>query len=106
MAIVKRLGENYMLSQEFVLMALEASLTGAGLVLALYALIAPILSKLFSWRVETATELEREMRETLPKLEKEMREISEKVDVSDAKVVQETIKRLETTRSDLFKVFN
>ena len=90
-----------MLSQEFVLMILEASLTGGGLVFALYALVAPILSKLFNWRVEAATELEKELRETLPTLEKEMREIREKVNASDAKIAHETTKRLEKVYSEV-----
>jgi len=42
-----------MLSQEFVLSLLQASITGAGLVLAIYTLIIPLSRSLFEHRVHT-----------------------------------------------------
>jgi len=49
-----------MLNENLVLTLLQASITGAGLVLAVYALIIPLTRKFFSYRIETMyTEIEK-----------------------------------------------
>lgn len=72
-----------MLSQDFVLSLLQASITGAGLVLAVYALIIPIASKLFKSRAETLTELK-----------EEITRISKRIDTKDTKATRNSIARL------------
>ena len=53
-----------MLSQEFVLVLLQASITGAGLVLAIYALITPLSRRFFSYRAEDIQDLKEKIRKT------------------------------------------
>ena len=52
-----------MLSQELVLALLQASVTGAGLVLAVYALIIPLSRRFFSFRAEEIHEEVEELKE-------------------------------------------
>ena len=79
-----------MLSQDFVLTLLQTSVTGAGLVLAVYALIIPIASRLFKLRAETLTELK-----------EEITKISEKLDTKDTEDTQKRISRLTTISEEL-----
>jgi uncharacterized coiled-coil protein SlyX len=72
-----------LLNQEFVFTILQASLAGAGLVIAVYALVIPLLNKLFTERAETLT-----------KLTKELREISKKMDITDSKAIEEKVEKL------------
>jgi len=72
-----------MLNQEFVFALLQASLTGAGLVMAVYALVIPLLSRVFVERAETLT-----------KLTRELGEISEKMDITDSKAIGKKAERL------------
>lgn len=79
-----------MLSQILVLALLQASVTGAGLVLAVYALIIPIATKLFKSRAEN-----------LAGLREEIAKISEKLDTKDTKDTQKRISRLKTISEEL-----
>jgi len=54
-----------MLSQEFVSSLLQASITGAGLVLAVYALIIPLSRRLFSYRAEEIYENIQELKKRI-----------------------------------------
>lgn len=83
-------GENSMLSQEFVFVVLQASLTGAGLVLAIYALITPIANRLFKSRAEA-----------LAKVTKEIKKTSEEIDTKDTKDTKKKIARLTTLTEEL-----
>lgn len=97
-----------MLSQDFVLTIFEASLTGSGLVLALYALITPVLNRLFSWRL-SYIELERRFQEYLTELERteeQMKESFKKLkgvinDDEFAKIYDETRSHLAHTGTGL-----
>ena len=54
-----------MLSQDFVLVLLQASITGAGLVLAVYTLIIPLSRKFFGYRAEEIYEELQALKETI-----------------------------------------
>ena len=69
-----------MLTQDFVLTLLQASITGAGLVLAIYALIIPLYRKIFGYRAEEIYE--------------EIQEFKETVRETDTRVSQEKLKEL------------
>jgi len=79
-----------LLNQDFVFVVLQASLTGAGLILAIYALITPIANKLFKSRAEA-----------LIQVTKEIKKISEKIDTKDTKDTKNRIARLTTLTEEL-----
>jgi len=76
-----------MLAQEFVLTLLQASITGAGLVLAVYALIIPLSRRFFSYRAE-------EINEELEGLKESIRETDTRIsadELSELKAMVESI---------------
>ena len=77
-----------MLSQELVLALLQASITGAGLVLAVYALIIPLSRRFFSFRAG-------EIHEELEELKERVRETDTRIsanELSELKAMVESIK--------------
>ena len=76
-----------MLSQELVLVLLQASITGAGLVLAVYALIIPLSRRFFSFRAE-------EIHEEVEELKERVRETDTRIsadELSELKAMVESI---------------
>ena len=71
-----------MLSQDFVLTLLQASITGAGLVLAVYALIIPLSRRIFGYRAEALYE--------------ELQELKERVRETDIHVSTDELSELKT----------
>lgn len=60
-----------MLTESFVSSILEASIAGAGLVLAVYALVIPIAGKIFELKAKVLLESLKEFKDTLTKLKDE-----------------------------------
>ncbi len=54
-----------MLNEQIALGILQASITGAGLVLAIYALIIPLTKQLFEWRAKTSVNLWKKLKESI-----------------------------------------
>jgi hypothetical protein len=79
-----------LLSQDFVLSLIEASITGAGLVLAIYALILPLSRTLFEQRV---LNLRRDMEEFKKMVDEA------KIEVKDAKKLKDLIDKISLQQS-------
>ena len=69
-----------MLSRDFVLSLLQASITGAGLVLAVYALIIPLSRKFLGYRAEAIYD--------------ELQQLKEKIRKTDTRISQEELSEL------------
>jgi predicted PurR-regulated permease PerM len=88
-----------MLSKEFVLAILQASITSAGLVLAVYTLILPLSRKLLSYRaketVDKVETLKKELKEKTRKIgETSEKLIKGKVQETEVRGLREDISRL------------
>lgn len=81
-----------MLSETFVSIILEASVTGAGLILAIYALITPISRKIFEKRIE----LLRTKKKEFDKMKKEISSESSKKDLEELKRLALEIQAIRT----------
>jgi len=69
-----------MLNQEFVFVLLQASITGAGLVLAVYALIIPLARRFFSYRAED--------------IHQDIQELKERIRETDTSISQDDLSEL------------
>lgn len=81
-----------MLTETTVSTILEASITGAGLIVAIYALITPISSKIFEKRFE----LLKEKRTDFDKLKKEITSESSKKDLKQLRTLASEIQKIRT----------
>lgn len=79
-----------MLSEEFVFVLLQASITGAGLVLAIYTLIIPLSRKYFGYR---AKDIREEIQELKGKIQKTNTSISQG-DLSELRGMLDSIETL------------
>jgi len=79
-----------LLSQDFVLSLMQASITGASLVLAIYALILPLTRRLFEQRVLTLRRLVEEFKKWAMEM---------KTDVKDAEELKNLIDKIEAQQS-------
>ena len=64
-----------MLNQEIVLTLLQTSITGAGLVLAFYALIVPLLRRLFEYKVHTIVDLTQKFMQSAKDIQPNVKEL-------------------------------
>ena len=81
-----------MLSQEIVLALLQASITGAGLVLAVYALIIPISTKILESRAKT-------LFESLEEFKEESKKIGTKISDDELEYLKELADKIMERRS-------
>lgn len=79
-----------MLSQEIALALLQASITGAGLVLAVYALIIPLSRRLFEKRADESLALTREFKK---------KATESKTELEDGENMKELIDKITETQS-------
>jgi len=79
-----------MLTETMVLVILQVSITGAGLIMAIYALITPVARSMFTERVE----LRKKKKEEFDKIKKKISSNSQNSD----------FKRLETLASEIKKI--
>jgi len=81
----------FMLEESVVLILLEASVTGAGLVLAVYALIIPLSNKIFRYRIK-------EISEEVEELRKEAEKTQTSISQDDIRKFRELLDSIETRR--------
>jgi uncharacterized membrane protein len=80
-----------MLEESIVLTLLEASVTGAGLVLAVYALIIPLSNKMFRYRIK-------EISEEVEELKKEAEKTQTSISQDDIKKFRNLLDDIETRK--------
>jgi uncharacterized membrane protein (DUF106 family) len=81
----------FMLEESVVLILLEASVTGAGLVLAVYALIIPLSNKIFRYRIK-------EISEEVDELKKEAEKTKTSISQDDIKKFRNLLDSIETRK--------
>jgi Flp pilus assembly protein TadB len=79
-----------MLNESILIMLVTASITGAGLILAVYALVTPISSKVFRKRID----LLREKKQKFDQLKKEISPESSDKDFKQLKELQSEIRKI------------